>query len=264
VKDEPELAPEERGSGHLAIGYLAALPLFIAYEYGLGASVGGAHNAAELIACRALSVFGTHEDLVRRTLLGLAALAAFVHLRLREVEIGRHTLGTFLRGLLASLALGPLLLLLLRLFDVPPVQVTAYPAPGSGPPLELAAFLAGGSAWEELVFRVGCYGALYLVLLRLLGFFGVPALVGRFTADVFGLVGSSLLFAAMHLEPFLRWLGLGGERFDPTVFLWRVLAGLCLGVLFRWRGFGVSAWAHGLFNLALALGAGPGVFQAGS
>jgi hypothetical protein len=32
VKEEPESAPGSEGSGHLAIGYLAALPLFIAYE----------------------------------------------------------------------------------------------------------------------------------------------------------------------------------------------------------------------------------------
>jgi hypothetical protein len=145
VKDVPELAAADEGHGALAIGLLAALPLFAAYELGLGAPLGGARNAAELIACRALVVFGTHEAAVRRTLLVIAALAAFVHLRLRGVEIGRHVLGTFLRGVAASLALGPLLLLLLRLFDVPPVDVTAHPTPGSGPPLELAAFLAGGS-----------------------------------------------------------------------------------------------------------------------
>ena len=35
---------------------------------------------------------------------------------------------------------------------------------------------------------------------------------------------------------------------------------ILLGLLFRWRGVGVTAWTHGLFNLALLLGAGPDVF----
>ena len=45
---------------------------------------------------------------------------------------------------------------------------------------------------------------------------------------------------------------------------WRLLAGILLAGLFRWRGLGVCAWAHGLFNLGLVLGAGPGVFQGGA
>ena len=37
------------------------------------------------------------------------------------------------------------------------------------------------------------------------------------------------------------------------------LAGILLGLLFRWRGPGVAAWSHGLFNLALLLGIDPDV-----
>ena len=69
-----------------------------------------------------------------------------------------------------------------------------------------------------------------------------------------------MIFAAFHLDVVTRLLGVGGEDFDRGLFLWRLLAGLSLAALFRWRGLAVAAWAHGLFNGALLLGAGPGVF----
>ena len=75
------------------------------------------------------------------------------------------------------------------------------------------------------------------------------------------LLGSSLAFAAFHLEACVAWLGVGGDPFEPAIFTYRVLAGMLLGLLFRWRGPGVAAWAHGLFNLGLLLGAGPDVFR---
>ena len=52
----------------------------------------------------------------------------------------------------------------------------------------------------------------------------------------------------------------GGEVFSAPVFTWRLAAGILLGLLFRWRGIGAAAWAHGIFNLALSIGAGPDVF----
>ena len=67
---------------------------------------------------------------------------------------------------------------------------------------------------------------------------------------------TSLAFAAVHLEVLASHLGPGGEPYDPYVFLWRLLAGILLALLFRWRGPGVAAWCHACFNVALLLGAG--------
>jgi membrane protease YdiL (CAAX protease family) len=73
-------------------------------------------------------------------------------------------------------------------------------------------------------------------------------------AELVALLLSALVFSAFHLHSVQAWLGLRGERFDAGLFLWRVSAGLVLGGLFRWRGFGVAAWCHAVFNLGLALG----------
>ncbi|MFT5463465.1 MAG: membrane protease YdiL (CAAX protease family), partial [Planctomycetota bacterium] len=80
-------------------------------------------------------------------------------------------------------------------------------------------------------------------------------------ADLCAILFSSVAFAAFHLEVFTRWLGVGGEVYDGPTFLWRLLAGVLFAGLYRWRGLGVVAWAHGLFNLAVLLGADPSVFR---
>ena len=122
------------------------------------------------------------------------------------------------------------------------------------------ALVFGAGAYEEILFRVGAYSLLFLLARQSGTFFGLPPRGAALAAEGFALVTSSVLFAAFHLEGMLAWLGRGGEPFELARFLWRALAGLLLGVLFRWRGAGVAAWTHALFNVSLLLGAGPGVF----
>jgi membrane protease YdiL (CAAX protease family) len=118
----------------------------------------------------------------------------------------------------------------------------------------------GGAAFEEIVFRLGCLSLAYLLLRRGLLALGSPERTADRAAELLALALSALVFALSHLACVIRPLaGHGGEPFEAAVFTWRLLAGILLGILFRWRGMGVAAWAHALFNLALYLGAGPEV-----
>jgi membrane protease YdiL (CAAX protease family) len=119
--------------------------------------------------------------------------------------------------------------------------------------------LFGGAAWEELLFRVGIYSFVYWLALRTCTALELGEGLARFAAEALGLVLSSLAFALAHFEPYTRWLGPGGRAFDPESFGWFALAGAVLGVIFRWRGAGVAACAHGLFNVALWIGVDPEV-----
>ena len=99
---------------------------------------------------------------------------------------------------------------------------------------------------------MGIYGTLFLAARRT-SVFGLERLA-FLPAELAALLGSALLFAAFHLAGAQRLLGGEGEPYQRGLFLWRVSAGILLGALFRWRGFGVAAWAHGVFNLGIALG----------
>ncbi|MEM7308632.1 MAG: CPBP family glutamic-type intramembrane protease [Planctomycetota bacterium] len=251
------------GSRGVALGFLAMLPLFASYEVGVAiAGQDSPRNLAELLLGQALVFLSAYETPVRIAFLVVCALFAFVQVRLTGLELGRSLVFVCLEGIGFALALGPLLVLTMSLFGVTVEELgLAGRAPGAGVSLERAARSFGAGAWEELVFRVGAYSAVFLLAKTLAKFLGAGDAVARGVSETLAMLLSALLFAACHLDAAMRLVGLEGESWEPRVFLWRTLAGLFLAGLFRWRGPGVTAWAHGLFNLALILGSGPGVFR---
>ena len=260
---EVAVEPEGPGVRGVAFGYLAMLPLFAAYEIGVaGAGAGSPRNLAELLLGRVLVFASTYETVVRVIFLTAAGLAALVQVRLAEIRIARSGVRVLIEGVVFALALGPVLVVAMALFglSVEELGLDTY-APVAGVSLDRAARALGAGAWEELVFRVGMFSAVFLLARRLLTFLGASETLGRGLAEVCAIVLSALLFAACHLDVVTRFVGLEGESFESRVFLWRTVAGCLLAGLFRWRGPGVTAWAHGLFNLALILGSGPGVFR---
>ncbi len=154
-----------------------------------------------------------------------------------------------------AMALGPILVCCLYLLDY---KVAVHSSSGSPAGMDVLGAVCG-AAWEELVFRIFAYGLLFLAARRLALFAGQGERAARWTAEGVGLIGSAALFAAFHLDLFSSWLGSGGEEFRAAAFTFRFFAGILLGALFRWRGPGVSAWSHGLFNLSLAIGVTPAV-----
>lgn len=240
----------------LALGLLAMAPLFLAYEYGLAAEPELVRSQSERALFRLAALAPEVETLLRRLALSGAVLGALVLCYRRRVALGPSLVRVFLEGLVAAVALGPLLAYGLRLLGLT-AHVGALQV---DPSLPVAARVLGAAAFEELLFRVALYGALYVLARRAVLFLGARERLSTGLADLVAIAGSALGFAAIHLAAWTAWIGPEGERFDGGVFAWRFLAGVLLAVLFRWRGPGVAAWCHGLFNLALLIGADPEVF----
>ena len=246
--------------GSLSLAFIATLPLFLAYEIARDVLGRDLRNTSELLVGRSLSFLGEQEDLARFLVLGLLGVAAIVHVRRRGWRLGRSILRTWVEGLAGAVLLGPMILLG-TMFLGDSVRDVAL---GSGPTDELpslarTALIFGASAWEELLFRVVLYSAIYVIVRRSIHWIGTSEGLAKLSGEFVAWLGSALFFAAIHLEFFVRFLGTGGEPFDSGLFAWRTLAGLYLAALYRWRGAGVAAWAHALFNVSLLLGAGPGV-----
>ncbi len=245
----------------LSLAYLAMLPMLAAYEWGLAREPGSARNAGERVLGLTLSVFGDLETQSRWTLLGACALLALFGVRRHGVRVRAGVARVALEGLVAAALLGPLLVVLTSLLGhwVAPLQAAWDPTGGEPPSLARAALLLGGSAWEELLFRVGAYSFLYWLALRSCAAIGLGRRAARLAGDAVGLLGSAAVFALAHVEPVAGLLGEGGLEPELSLLTWLLLAGLLLGLLFRWRGPGVAAWAHGLFNVALLVGVDPEV-----
>lgn len=244
----------------LSLGLLAMLPLLLAYELALGAQDLAPRNTSELLLLRGARLLPFDERDLRILGLALASTGAALLCFRRRSPLLPGLLRIVLEGILFAILLGPLLALAMRWLpgEVGRLEVSPLPPPTPPGPAEAAAAF-GGAAYEELVFRVGLFSLGFLAAQQVLRFFGAGERTARSAARGIALAASSLAFAAFHLDLCTRWLGPGGEAFSAPVFAWRACAGLALCSIFLWRGPGVAAWTHGLFNFALLLGAGPEV-----
>ncbi len=100
----------------------------------------------------------------------------------------------------------------------------------------------GAGIYEELVFRLVLISIIVIISADLLG------LPHRATTLVAVLL-AALLFAAHHHPP------LGSEPFFLHSFVFRTMAGIYIGVVFVFRGYGPAAGLHIAYNL-LAFGLG--------
>lgn len=255
---------ERRHLTGMCLGYLAMFPLIAAYELAVEATDGRSRNTSELLIFQLFSPLGEWADPARWAVLAGMLIAALIFCFRRGVVAVPAAGRVVLEGALGALVIGPLTVWSFGVLGdgIPTMELHARmqaPDPTTPPTLSHAALVFGGAAYEEILFRVLAYGLIVLLASRFLIYWSIPDRGARIAGEAIAFALSSLLFAALHLQTFLPRGWTGGEEYDPGVFAWRVSAGVLLCALFRWRGPGVAAWTHGLFNLALLLGAGPEV-----
>lgn len=101
-------------------------------------------------------------------------------------------------------------------------------------------FALGAGIYEELVFR--------LLLIAGLAWLGARlARLDRHTAANSAAPLAALVFAACHFPP------IGVDAFSWSLFWFRFVAGLYLGLLYVRRGVGIAGGAHAAFNIACVL-----------
>jgi membrane protease YdiL (CAAX protease family) len=98
----------------------------------------------------------------------------------------------------------------------------------------------GAGVYEETVFRLGILSGLVVLFDRVFG-------LRRWIAFVMALLLSAVLFSAMHhIPPY-------GDPLHAGIFTFRLLAGLCFGLLFWYRGFAIAVYTHALYDLYVFL-----------
>jgi membrane protease YdiL (CAAX protease family) len=100
----------------------------------------------------------------------------------------------------------------------------------------------GAGIYEEVLFRLGLFGGLAL-LIRL-------AMMPRVVAVPVAAALGALAFAAAH------HVGPAGEPVSTPVFLFRTAAGLIFTLLFVGRGLGVAVGAHAGYNILVGVSVG--------
>jgi hypothetical protein len=121
-----------------------------------------------------------------------------------------------------------------------PLRSLAAGADGlDGPLLGRLTLSLGAGLYEELLFRVVLV-ALIANALRLLG-------SSRMVSGVIAVVTGALIFSAFH------YVGPFGEPLRLESFVFRFLAGLGFSALYLTRGFGITAWTHALYDVAVLI-----------
>lgn len=96
----------------------------------------------------------------------------------------------------------------------------------------------GAGLYEELLFRVILVTGLVFVGERVLGW-------RHRTAGVWAVVIGALVFSAFH------YIGPYADPLELRSFVFRAIAGLAFSALYLFRGFGITAWTHALYDVML-------------
>ena len=188
-------------------------------------------NAADVVLRQLLEIFGLSTPYILGTVALMSLLAAWYWQRR---TYGSTTVsGTILAGMLLESVLWAVLLL---------VALTAsgrFLMQPTADNVLMSAFLAvGAGIYEEGLFRLIMISGWLYFSRRVLDWHSLPAMG-------IGVAGAAVLFALFH------YMGPAGEPFDWNSFGYRSVAGVLLGALYLVRGFGITAYAHTIYDLLI-------------
>jgi hypothetical protein len=208
-------------------------PLLAAYE--LGAVWLGAGNGAEGFLRWLLIQLGFGQQLL------LPVLVVCILLALHHTSRGQWRLSG---GVISAMAVESLLLGAV-------LCTAAYLCRGTAPAVDRSAaeslrerlrdafaFLGAG-VYEELLFRLVLLSAVAWALRR--------AKLSPAASMILAVMITSLIFSAAHN------VGPAGEPFQPFDFAFRTLAGGFFAAVFLYRGFGIAAGAHAVYDLLVGV-----------
>jgi len=161
----------------------------------------------------------------------LLAIFAFVMIRGYQLEKkpGVHA-DYIIFMLLESMWWGVLLFILMHLFLELPLQLLSVEDKFANINLAI-----GAGIFEELIFRMIVISALISILHRGLTF-------SQNTSKLVAITLAAGIFAAFHL--FM-------EPYSFPAFAQRMTGGVFLGVLYIYRGYGISVYTHIIFNFLI-------------
>lgn len=222
-----------RSSRTIHYGLILTLPLLAIYEIGILFLFKNAffemRNSGEIL----LRSFFDWLGLSNPNIISGILLCVFIIVMVRGYQIEKKPgikADYFIYMLLESMFWGAVLFICLQLFTQIPLQIVTLEDKLAN--MNLA---VGAGIYEELIFRMVLIGAL-LVLFR--EGFAIPQ---KWSIPM-SIFISALIFAAFHL--FM-------EVYSFPIYSQRVLGGIFLGTLYWYRGYGITVYAHIIFNILI-------------
>ena len=217
-------------------GLLSAIPLLVIYEimaFSLSRDADWyIRNHADIIFKNFVQMFGLHGPLA---LCFIAIIVVTIAYLLQEKKIQIWNFKFFiliiLEGAIYAAFIGAILS-----FFIGALLLSA----SINKELEVSLMLAfGAGVYEELIFRVLLFSITGYTLIQL---FSAERKIAAYTVAA---IFSSISFAWVHY--------LGEETFTFYSALYRAFAGMLFCVIYFFRGFGVTAWTHTLYDIFVLL-----------
>lgn len=220
----------------LLYSFLLSLPLFLIYE---GLILISQPNAEHIVRISVdvwmkslFTYFGVNA--VSFSLLVMMLLGFFIlykeRERLKELRFSYFLIMFFeclVYAIVVAFISNMLVSLIFNMSASDPVQSLSY--------LQKLALSLGAGLYEELFFRVILVSLFVLIFNKVFG--------KKWAAVIAAVTLSALLFSAVH------YMGSMGDMFTFSSFAYRFLFGLILNGLYVWRGFGIAAWTHALYDV---------------
>ena len=217
---------------------LFALPMLIAYEICIftmnHSDIVGMRNGADVLFRQFFALFNVYGFYVVGFVVILSFLITY-YFQSRGKKAGKFRGQFFLLMLIESMAYGLLMFLLIDRLGGFTMSI------GSSSEIRQMIVLAlGAGVYEEFIFRV-IFITAFLFLFKDI-FKLHPAISG-----ILSVILSSFIFAAFH------YMGAFGDAFNLRSLAIRFAAGVFLSCVYYFRGYGITAYAHTIYDVMVIL-----------
>lgn len=220
----------------LLYSYLISLPLLLLYEVLIFIAQPDSEQVVRIsVDVWIKTLFANFgQDVISITLIFVALLGIYVLYRERErlssvrlSYFGGMLVEATAYAFVLSILISTTVSNLLQIVQVSPIESLSL--------LQKMALSLGAGLYEELFFRVILVSALLWIFDR---FFAK-----RMAAYITAILLAAVIFSLVH------FVGSMGDPFTLGAFLFRFLFGLALNAIYVWRGFGMAAWTHAIYDL---------------
>jgi len=220
----------------LLYSYLISLPLLLLYEVLIFIAQPETEQVVRISVDVWIKTLFSYigPNVLSITLIFAALLGVIILYRERE-RLSSLKLTYFLTMVIEASVYAFVLALLITSAIAALFQMIQTPAVESLTILQQLALSLGAGLYEELFFRV------ILVSVLLFGF-------NQLFAKKYLSYGLAIVLAAAIFS-FVHYIGALGDPFTISSFLFRFLFGLALNAIYIWRGFGMAAWTHAIYDL---------------
>lgn len=226
-------------SKSLANSFLFILPLLILYEFGIAFQGSNIKNVADVIVKTPLILFGKNSSLIFNLLVIVFLVVSLFSIE-RKYQLNILLfIPMFIESVIYALFIG--LILGFIVYRISFSFVLSIPLSLNLSNLWMQLTLSiGAGVYEEIVFR--------LILISLFCYiFAVFFKIHKPTSTIISILLAAFIFTMMH------YVGTFGDNFTYTNFMFRLLAGIVLSVIFIFRGLGIAVYTHAIYNVFLVL-----------